>query len=304
MMNFAQEIAEPIIQKIIRYVNDDISISHIPQPLFIVGSSGAGKTTLIAMLSTTLKSNGHFGNIMIFDGRQFFGSTDIIEAIKNNTDALKPERLPKRNIVIIDDLDFYFTRTSFDDQYRLRNYLNTESSPLLIATISRVGEWLTDYNAPFFEGVRLVYIPPVDNSFLAHAGLPSETHDRLTSLLEYLPPVVRSYKVASDIVAVSESADLDLNELLSRFAPMYRVKMDEMPLYSQKILYTLANAEKPINLSELRNLTALPAGTLSTYLRQLVNSGIIRKVNPDKRGTPYEIRDNLFRKWLSTSNLQ
>lgn len=300
MIKFVQDIAESIIQKIIRYVHDDGSLGHIPQPLFIVGSSGAGKTSMITMLTTALKSKSYDGNIMTFDGRQFFDTADIIRAIENDNDNGKTESRPKRNIVIIDDVDYYLTRSSFDDQYRLRNYLNRENSPLLIGTISRVGESLTDYDAPFFEGVRLVYIPPVDNLLLAETDIPSETYDRLTSLLEYLPPVVRSYKVASDIVGVSDSADTDLRELLYRYSPIYRERIDRLPVYSQKILFELANAEKPVNLSELRDLTNLPAGTLSTYLRQLVNTGIIKKIDPDKRGTPYEIRDNLFKKWLSS----
>lgn len=301
MIKFVQDIAESIIQNIIRYVNDDGSLGHIPQPLFIVGSSGAGKTSIITMLTTALKSNGYDGNIMNFDGRHFFGSADIINAIENNTDSVKTESRPKRNIVIIDDVDYYFNRSSFDDQYRLRNHLNRENSPLLIGTISRVGEWLTDYEAPFFEGVRLVYIPPVDKLLLAETDMPSEAYDRLKSLLEYLPPVVRSYKVASDIVALSDSADNDLRELLYRYSPIYRERIDGLPIYSQKILFELANAEKPVSLSELRDLTNLSAGTLSTYLRQLVNIGIIKKIDPDKRGTPYEMRDILFKKWLSSN---
>jgi len=72
--------------------------------------------------------------------------------------------------------------------------------------------------------------------------IPAETQKRLLALMEYLPPVVRSYKVAS--------------------------------------------------------------GTLSTYLRQMVKSGEIRKTVPEKRGMPYEIRDKLFKLWLSTHPLR
>ncbi|MDE7406943.1 MAG: hypothetical protein K2M76_00865, partial [Muribaculaceae bacterium] len=261
----------------------------IPQSMFIIGGSGSGKSTLLRDLYIDLKNGGWTDLLHIFDGKQFFCSQDIIDAIEAS--------LPyddKRRIVIIDDIDFYFKRSSFDDQYRLRSYLSHESAPLLIATLSGVTDALANYKAPFFEGVRIIYIPPFNP--ILH---PTTKSKRLRKLLEYLPPVIRSFKIASDIIAKSNNPENDLNELLNLNSPLYRNKLNRQPVYSQRILYAIANTKKPATLSELRKSTGLPSGTLSTYLRQLSLSGDITKTESKKIGSPYEICDPLFKLWLS-----
>lgn len=292
-----------IIQRILNFVGDERNTGHIPQPMFVVGSSGAGKTTLMHLLRTRLNEEINIGSVQCFDGKRFFCSADIISVIEgeNYDGSFRPEgdSDTKRRIVMIDDMDYFFNRSTFDDQYLLRNYLNHESSPLLIATISGVGKSLADYKAPFFEGVRLIYLPSIDKAALSSTGLSVETRRRLNSLMEYLPPVARSFKMALDVVATSECADNDLKELLDRFSQSYRFRLESLPVNSQKILYSIAQSNDPMTLTELRELTGLPSGILSTYLRQLAKSGEIRKTTADKRGAPYEIRDRLFKLWLS-----
>lgn len=296
------DIESPIIQRILRYVDEDRGTDHIPQPIFVVGSWGAGKSSLLRSLATRLENTDNTGKIQIFDGKQFFSSRDIIRAIEGEDydGCTLSCGSSERRMVMIDDLDYFFNRCSFDDQYQLRNYLNNESAPLLIATISEVGDSLADYKAPFFEGVRLIYIPPLDRTMVETMNLSSEIQKRLNILLEYLPPVMRSLKMALDILAVSENEDTDLKELLDRVSQSYRLKLESIPVNSQKILYSLAGSDKPLTLSDMRGRTGLAAGILSTYLRQLVMSGEIRKTASEKKGTPYEMRDHLFKLWLST----
>lgn len=289
MTEINNSINTRIIKQILRYIADENNTDHIPQPMFIIGSTGSGKSTLLRCLYTDLVNNGWSGLLHIFDGKQFFCSQDIIDA----TETSMPYD-GKRRIVIIDDLDFYFNRSSFDDQYRLRSYLSHESAPLLITSMSGVNDALADYKAPFFEGVRIIYIPPF-NPVLK----PTTESERLKKLLEYLPPVIRSFKIASDIIAKSDSAESDLNELLNLNAPLYRDKLERQPVYSQRILYAIANTERPATLSELREATGLPSGTLSTYLRHLTRSRDIKKTESKKIGSPYYICDPLFKLWLS-----
>lgn len=270
--------------------------------MFVVGSRGAGKSSLLRMLVKRLEDSGYPGKIQIFDGKKFFSSADIIRAIESEDVDSVSESSKDRIIVIIDDLDYFFDRSSFDDQYLLRNYLNRESAPLLIATISGIGNLLADYRAPFFEGVRLIYIPPLEKKGIPNTaiGLSAEKQKRLDALMAYLPPVPRSFKIALDILAISDGAETDLRELLDRVSQSYRSRLEAMPVNSQKILCSLADSDVPLSLSELRDITGLPAGTLSTYLRQLVKSGDIRKTMPERRGTPYEMADRLFKLWLSS----
>lgn len=277
------------LSQINRHIEAEEALGHIPQPMFIIGSGGAGKTTLLAKLIQELESNRWEERVHFFDGKQFFNSEDIIQAIERSYERSTEE---KRRIVIIDDIDFFFNRSSFDDQYALRSYLNREDAPLLIATASEVTSNLADYQAPFFEGVRVIYVPAVE---IADA----ENSERMARLLKYLPPVVRSIKTASEIIALSPDPKNDLGELVRRGEALYRMRLENMPVNSQKILYALAKSSGIGSLTDLREQTGLPAGTLSTYIKMLTKSGDIRKTDATKRGAPYEINDKLFGLWLS-----
>lgn len=306
-MKLVKDINANTINQTLRYIDDEQATDHIPQPMFIVGSGGSGKTTLLNELISILKERGWSDNLQTFDGKQFFSSRDIISTIENiptsNRDiSIQGDNNSKRRIVIIDDLNFFFSRSSFDDQYLLRNYLNNESAPLIIATVDKVDKVLADYRAPFFEGVRIIYMPSFDSAaHLVSIILPKD-EKRLLKLLAYLPPVIRSLKIVSDIVALSDNPTNDIKELINRMSPFYRNKLEDLPVYAQKILYALAHSEMPTTLSELRELTNLSSGTLSTYLRQLVASCDIHKTEPNKRGAPYEMVDPLFKLWLAGKN--
>ncbi len=287
------EINARTISQALRFISDEIKGSGTPQPMIIVGNPGSGKSTILHQLASQITDSMPDVTVTLFDGKRFFNSDDIILAIdRDSTDNTK------RHIVFIDDLDFFFNRASYEDQYILRNFLNRGRAPLLVGTISSVGASLTDYRAPFFEGVRLSYIPAVELDLKKYLA-DDKSISRIKNLLGYLPPVIRSILTAAEIVAMSDDSKNDLSTLIARMAPHYRSKYEALPQYSQKILYTLAQSSLPENLSRLKELTDLQSGTLSTYLRHLVDAGEIRKTDSTKRGAPYEICDPLFKLWLS-----
>lgn len=298
-------IFQQTVEQILRYVEAEKTVGHIPQPLFLIGSFGSGKTTLLREIERRLCENGFADSVQLFDGKEFFSSTDIIRAIEGTDyDGSQPLKNNggKRRFVIIDDLDFFFNRSSFDDQYLLRNYLYQPEAPMLIGALPKVTDALTSYQAPFFEGVRIVYVPSISSDdILKYYTAPTEKTKRFLALLQYLPPVIRSVKIITDIINMSDNPDNDLKELINIYAPIYRIKFESLPIYSQKVLIALAKSDGPLTLSQLREITDIPAGNLSPYLRQLARTQEIRKTDAEKRGVPYEIPDKLFKLWL-TSN--
>lgn len=296
-------IFQQTVEQILRYVEAEKTVGHIPQPLFLIGSFGSGKTTILTELAKKLQENGFNGLIQLFDGKEFFSSNDIIKAIEGSGyDGSQPLKNNdgRRRIVIIDDLDFFFNRSSFDDQYLLRNYLYQPEAPMLICALPKVTDALTSYQAPFFEGVRIIYVPSITSDSILKSYTPAtEKTKRLSTLLDYLPPVIRSVKIATDIINMSENSDNDLKELINIYAPIYRIKFESLPIYSQKVLIALAKSDGPLTLSQLREITDIPAGNLSPYLRQLARTQEIRKTDAEKRGAPYEIPDKLFKLWLT-----
>lgn len=305
MLYWSKKLYADIISTILRHIDDWQRPGHTPQPIFIVGSAGSGKSTIMRLLVDALNARGISDGIQFLDGKRFFNSHDIIHAMDSEDGdtcdvPISENGDEERRIVMIDDLDYFFKRTTFDTQYLLRNYLNRESAPLLIASISGIDKSLADYRAPFFEGVRLIFIPPLDTSVISMLDLTAEKQKRINVLLDYLPDVIASLDKAWRIVALSDNADTDLPELLDQTAPSFRIKLEQLPVYSQKILCAIAASESAVTLAELRELTGLPGGILSTYLRKMMKSGDIRKTASSKRGSPYEISDRLFKLWLSS----
>lgn len=303
MLNDVKTFEEKIVKRMMRYVDDEIITSRIPQPMLIVGAHGSGKSSIINIFSKELEDRKDILTLKIFDGKLFFSSNDIITSIEGDaydeSQFYNLEKSPNRRIVIIDELDYYFKRSSFEDQYILRNYLSKETAPLLIGTLNTIDESISNYKAPFFEGIRLIYIPPFNESMYSLNNFTEEKASRLKIMMRYLSPTIGSYKLANDILSISNDEKTDLIELLDRHSPIFRRRFDELPLYSQSIIMALAYSHTPLSLSDLRERTGLASGTLSTYIRQIVESGFIHKVNPDKRGSPYIFSDALFKLWLS-----
>ena len=119
MIGYCKNVNAQTVQQILRYIWDENTPGRIQQPMFIMGNDGSGKTTLLRNLVSDLGGMDQSYRIQIFDGKQFFCSRDIIRAIEgegcdenlisNNSNS------GSRRIVIIDDLDFFFRRSSFDD---------------------------------------------------------------------------------------------------------------------------------------------------------------------------------------------
>lgn len=282
-----------ILDEILFHITRELDEKSIPQPVLIIGQWGSGKTYLLNEIIDTIKSDRHVPVIQL-DGTGLFSSEQIIDSADSHL-----KQTDDRRILVIDDMDFYLTKSHYDDQYKLRNYLNNENAPLLIGTSSSIPDAITDYKAPFFEGLKIIYIPPVNINELSDIPADKDTSDRIKHLLSYMPRVIRSVMIARDIVSVSRNREEDISKLLNIYSPFYRTQFESIPLNSQKIVSSLAEGQAPMNIGELSEKTQTESGILSTYLRQLNKSRIIKKTSNVKRGAKYELTDPLFKLWLS-----
>ena len=278
-------------EDVINNVNNEIKIStgsSIPQPVVIIGERGAGKTTVLRRIFTSELCQNK-PKVWI-DGRMVFSSDDIIQTVAQ----------AKASIVFIDDFDFYLTRCSYDEQFRLRRFLNSEGAPMFIGTVSKVLPALTDYEAPFFEGMKHVYINPVSDKIVRHL-FDVQTEKRADELMKLLPPTINSLKTVYDIVKTNGDPEKDTLILLSIFSDKYRNLYQNLPVYSQNILNFLGIAISPVSMPELRDKTGLPTNVLTAYLKTLITLEIVKADRSVKRQTKYSMRDPLFRLWLAQS---
>ena len=290
----ASNINDKIFNIILSDINKGIH-SEIPQPIVIVGVDGSGKSTLLRQLYNATVQSGH--SAVWIDGRSIFSVKDIL----SHTTGIE-----SNSVIFIDDIDFFFTRCSYNEQYELRSLLYNEGAPMLIGTVEKILPAFSEYKAPFFEGLKFIYIPPV--TLYGNSGVlfsnPKE-NERAQKLLQLLPKTIRSVNIIRNIIHNSSNAKLDVTMLISEFDSKYKQIYQSLPTYSQQILSAIGNTLAPGQLlSDIRETTGLPTSVLSIYLRNLCTAGILTVDKSMKKGYKYAIKDPLFGEWLSFNPIE
>ena len=262
--------------------------SAIPQPVLIIGEEGSGKTTLLNRIFNS-EICQEKSKVWI-DGRFVFSSDYIISKVHE----------AKASIVFVDDMDFFFTRCSYDDQYRLRGLLYNEGAPMLIGSVSKVMPALVEYKAPFFEGLKNVYVYPVPLDEITKV-FDSGDMPRVEVLRNLLPETIGSLEIIHDIICLNAKPENDINILISRFSDRYWHIYSSLPTNSQHILNAFGSGIPAMTIPELREKTGLPTNILTAYLKILDTLRIIRVDRTLKRNRKYSIRYRLFQLWLKES---
>ena len=255
--------------------------SSIPQPVLIIGQEGSGKTTLLRRVILKYPDL----SFVWIDGRFIFNSTDIIAQASPDT------------ILIIDNLDYFLNRCSYEEQFRLRRFLYNEGAPMMIASVCKLIPALTEYKAPFFEGLKKIHLPPITHADLDHI-FGHGPIDRAAAMFNYVPPTIKSVEIISNIIEAGGEPKDDMDLLLLYYSNIYKNIYNNMPTTSQQILNILSNSEKDMTVPDLREASGLTSGILTPYLKSLQEKGIVIKDNSVKRRTKYFIKDPLFRIWL------
>lgn len=278
-------VNEDAFNAVISEIRNNVD-SQIPQPVMIIGQEGSGKTTLLKRLYESCVDR----SCIWIDGRNIFSSANIIEAVT----------LTNNTLMFIDNIDYYFARCSYDEQYRFRRFLYNEGAPMMISTASQVLPAISEYEAPFFEGLKITYINPISNEEMAQI-LGKILFERAMHLWDLLPPTIKSVLIIHGIIKLNNVLEKDRGILLSLFSAQYRTLYQSQPIYSQHILNALSMTSVGIRIPEIRDLTGLKTSILTAYLKSLKNSDIINVDATIKKNTLYAIKDPLFRLWLQTS---
>jgi hypothetical protein len=260
--------------------------SSIPQPVLVIGQEGSGKTTLFRRLITKYPTL-HF---VWIDGRSIFSSADIMEQASGNS------------ILIIDNLDYFLERCSYDEQFRLRRFLYNEGAPMMIAGVSKLIPALTEYKAPFFEGLKKIHLPPITDGDLNRI-FSADSIGRASAMFKFVQPTINSVEIISNIIRAGGDPMSDLDCILSYYSIIYKNVYNNVPTNSQHILNILSNSEKEMTVPDIRDVSGLTSGILTPYLKSLQKKGIITKDSSVKRSTKYFIKDPLFRIWLKKETL-
>lgn len=257
--------------------------ARIPQSIMIIGQEGSGKTTLLKRLYLAFPDR----KPIWIDGREVFSTSNIVEKSTWGQDSL----------LFIDNVDFFFNRCSYEEQYRLRRVLYNEGGPMMIASLSKVMPAIAEYEAPFFEGLKNIYIPPLKLEEILKEDVGFKTA-RIQNLYALLPPTIHSLMTVAGIMSLNSNPQIDLELLIGIFTNKYKNLYESQPTYSQHLLNALSTERAGLTLPAIRNLTNLSSGTISAYLKSLAKYALISTDSSVKKHTIYSISDPLFFLWL------
>lgn len=279
---FNEVVFKAILQRIEKETKGRIS-----QPQMIIGAPGSGKTFLLRRLFHEVSALSGFEPIWI-DGRSVFSNADLIHPAAE-----------KRYVLFVDDFHYYLKRTLNSEQFELRGLLSKEDSPILVASAPSLMPQLTDYKAAFFEGFRVYYLRPISKEDLRSIIRGSSLEiQRADALMNYLPKTPQSAYTVCEIIRNSESKENDLAALTQRMSPMFLATFDSLSSQQQRIICALSEETEGIQLSGLRDKTGQKTGTISPYLTQMLERGLISRESKSQRGGLYRISNPLFAMWL------
>ncbi len=282
---------DDIFRSLLEYLKCD-DRDKVAQPHLVVGASGSGKTTLLRRLQTEIGKGIAKLRPIFIEGRALFSPEDLLKRF----DAVAQDS--RRTVLLIDNIQYYFKRTTNRDHYRLRGELNKAGAPIIIATSNEVLHAFTDYEAAFFEGFMIRYIRPLERKWLKALAGPGIDMERLAGLMRYLPATPRSLRLAVSIMEESTDRDMDTSLLVDRLSPLCQERYDGYTTQVQRILSAIASFGNGVNLRQIREMTGQENSKITPYLKLMVDQWIIERVSETRRKGIYTIADPLLKLWL------
>ncbi len=241
-------------------------------------------------------------------------------------DALEPKLNRYRKdtgrilLLLLENLDEVLTRQikSKQDIHRLRKFLMTSPSCILVATAPLTFPGLTDVKQPFydfFDIQTLENLTQQQTVDVIRANLQYDQRRELLERFDELSPKIKALHemtggsprlVIMHYALIADENVLEVRrqfeELLDRISPFYQDRIKDLPPQERAVLETMAliRSEPKTPALLARKLRKSPQQT-SSLLQRLTKSGylVVMDHPDDKRSKIYRIKEGFFDLWLS-----
>ncbi|GAB3763693.1 ATP-binding protein [Spirosoma pomorum] len=219
----------------------------------------------------------------------------------------------KKLLLLIDNIGDVLKKLDNQEGKRLREILLTTPELRLIGATSVVIEQVHDYAKPFYEFFKVIHLNGLSREEATELFLNlGETYhtDAVKELIERQPGrieairrltggVIRTMVLLFEILVENDSGSVfrDLNVLLDRVTPLYKHRLDDLPAQQQKIVAALAQAWDAASAKELAQVVRLESKVVSAQLKQLINNGVVEKVETNTKNHLYRLEERFFNIW-------
>jgi len=256
----------------------------------------------------------HHGFVGLYDDVEGYNLTANFEdeAFEVLNRAL--DKTGKHLVLLIDNIGELFHKLDKNEMHRLREILQTNNRVRVIGGSTNYLEAVLDYHQPFYEFFKIIRLDGLGKEetvrLIQQLGeihgekekierIVSETPGRIETLRILTGGVPRTIAIMFGIFLdhEHEHALKDLHRILDAVTPLYKHRMDDLPVQQQKIVDAVARHWEPITVKELAARTRLISKTLSAQLNQLEKEQIVVKQDTATRNKTYMIRERFWNIW-------
>ncbi len=219
----------------------------------------------------------------------------------------------KKLLLLIDNIGDLLKKLDDQEGKRLREVLLTTADIRIVGGTPTTIDQTHDYAKPFFEFFKVVHLEGLNKTeaidlflklgeaFHADAVKQIVEHQpgRIEAIRRLTGGVIRTMVLLFEIMVEENSGSVfkDLNVLLDRVTPLYKHRMDDLPTQQQKIVAALAQAWDAANTKELAQVVRLESKVVSAQLKQLINNGVVEKVETNTKNHLYRLEERFFNIW-------
>jgi len=219
----------------------------------------------------------------------------------------------KKVVLLLDNFDKIIESIK-DDAKVLRAALINDNNIQIIAASTRMSEHFWKHDLPFYDFFRIHRLKALSlqeiDTLLKHWGkimnLPiltnyTSTHrgniEAIRILTDGLPRTLQFF--IRVLLSNDEKFDAKyINYIMDKATPIYQERLWSLTKAQQKIVLETAFFWKPVSTKELVNLCRMESKLIASYLKQLEQYGIIKKLKTEKRNNKYQIAERFFNMWL------
>lgn len=220
----------------------------------------------------------------------------------------------KKIVLLIDNIDGLLKKLQVSEVQRLREILQTNNNIRIIGGSASYIEAFHDYHQPFYEFFKVIRLDGLNKEetieLLLKLGeihgkkskieqIARDEPGRIETLRILTGGVPRTISILFGIFIdhAHEHAIKDLYRILDLVTPLYKHRMDDLPVQQQKIVDAVARHWEPITVKELSARTRLMSKTVSAQLNQLEKDQVVIKNDTSNKNKTYFIRERFWNIW-------
>lgn len=220
----------------------------------------------------------------------------------------------KKIVLLIDNMGDLLRKLEIKEVHRLREILQTNNNIRIIGGSTNYMEALLDYHQPFYEFFKVMRLDGLDKKetigLILKLGELHGKKEKIEQIVRDTPGRLETMRILTGGVPRTisilfgifldyehERSIKDLYRVLDLVTPLYKHRMEDLPVQQQKIVDAVARHWEPITVKELATKTRLISKTLSAQLNQLEKEQIVIKHSTNNKNKTYLIRERFWNIW-------